>query len=80
MPQVGAACNALEEAVATGEKLLQELESRLAIVLRSEPTGTAGMQKETETTVGLAQRLNEITQRAKHVNEHIVSIMRRVEL
>jgi methylphosphotriester-DNA--protein-cysteine methyltransferase len=80
MPQVGAACNALEEAVATGEKLLQELEARFATVLRSEPTAAGLMPKDAETAVGLAQRLNEIAHRARLVNDHIVSITRRAEL
>lgn len=82
MPQVAAACIALEETVATGEKLMQELEKHLSPVLRTESNASgAGVLKDSvPPPVGLAQRLNETAERARMLNDRIKSIAMRLEL
>lgn len=86
MPQVGAACNALDEIVSESEKLTEVLERSLMTVLRAPQNGASGSVilgvagSTNEPPVGLAQRLSEIVTRIGNVNSHIRSITSRLEL
>lgn len=80
-PQVQAACVELEHVLGEVHKSVAELESRLASVLRSEPTEAAGSQSEARPTmVPLASNIDGYARQLRVVVTSHQSILRRLEL
>jgi len=81
-PQVAEALEVLEKTVEAHHELCAQMEQRLAGVLRSEPEAAenASQKEIPRTVVGLAQRVNEISNRLHSIGNSYTSILRRLEL
>ena len=80
-PQVAEALDVLEKTVEAHRAICAEMEQRLSGVLRNEPEATeAGSSKDNRTVVGLAQRMNDISNQLHTISNSYNSMLRRLEL
>lgn len=79
--QIPEAFDVLEKSVAAQEELCTQLQKRLDGVLRSEPEAAeAGQNEPKHTVVGVASRLNSVSDRLHRLAGAYNSILRRLEL
>jgi hypothetical protein len=81
-PQIAEAFDTLEKTVVAHEELCAELQKRLDGVLRNEPEAaeSASQNEVKRTVVGLAKRVNDVSDRLHRLSNQYNSILRRLEL
>lgn len=80
-PQIAESFDVLEKSIEALKENCISLEKRLDPALRHEPEATSGPQKDVPpTVVGLAQRVNDSSNKIHALNNQLNSILRRLEL
>lgn len=80
-PQVAEAFDVLENSIEALAMNCADIEKRIDPVLRHEPEATgAGQTEAVATVVGVAQRINDSSDRIHRLNNQLNSILRRLEL